>query len=94
MDSSSDIDEFDPLKSSTYTSSYDEKVPMSITNPLYNYENCNTRNNAQTNRSYNNRETQDLLQEYGLNFDNFSSFNTNNSTPSKVNKPNQWTTFE
>lgn len=92
MDSSSDIDEFDPLKSSNYSSPYDEEnVPMSITNPLYNYENCNIRNNAQIN--YNNRETRDLLQEYGLNFDNFNNFNAN-STPSKVNRQNKWTTFE
>lgn len=63
---------------------------MSITNPLYNYDNCNLRSNAQTNINYNNRETRDLLQEYGLNFDHF---NTNSTQPSKLNK-NQWTTFE
>lgn len=66
---------------------------MSITNPLYNYENCNLRTNSQSNINYNNRETRDLLQEYGLNFDNFNTTTTSTSQQSKSNK-NQWTTFE
>lgn len=65
---------------------------MSISNPLYNYENCNIRKSPHTN--YNSRETRDLLQEYGLNFDNFANISTNNSTPTKVNRQDQWTKFD
>lgn len=108
LDSSSDIDDFDPLKSTSYSSSVpnssyfqsqscDDKAPMSITNPLYNYENYGiSKNGSMPNvpqRSKFSRETQDLLEEYGLNF--FPGLSSNSTASGgKVNPPNQWTTFE
>ncbi|KAJ8922376.1 hypothetical protein NQ315_004319 [Exocentrus adspersus] len=103
LDSTSDLEDFDPLSSKSSPSRSNSKTsqaPLSITNPLYTYENHGLKQNGRTSSSQqwtNNRNDQDLLQEYGLNF-NFSSaqgqqsfdpFNTN-----KVNSQGQWTKFE
>ncbi|KAI4470684.1 denn domain-containing [Holotrichia oblita] len=115
--SSSDIDDFDPLKSNSANSlsnntflqnfhlpSSHNQVPMSVTNPLYNYENHLTSPNgtlpsgAITPRNPD-RETVELLQEYGLDFQSFSRskfdpFVSNRDNAGKVTSQNQWTKFE
>lgn len=128
LDSTSDIDDFDPLKSDTGIlthssfietnkfdfSSSNNCAPLSLTNPLYTFyepqglkQNGNVPNTVQQkfiNRD-NSRNDQDLLQEYGLNFNNFNSsfangqntsfdpFEPCNST-AKVNSKSEWTKFE
>lgn len=114
--SSSDIDDFDPLKSRTTASlpsntflqnfhlpSSHNQVPMSVTNPLYNYENHLTSPNgtiAGTTTARNpDKETVELLHEYGLDFQSFSSskydpFVSNKDSAGKVSSQNQWTKFE
>lgn len=105
LDSTSDIDDFDPLKSGSSS----QEVPLTISNPLYTYENHKIANNIVPIRSnsalYNkecSRNDQLLLEEYGLDF-NFSNNNNNNGTSSnfqpfngtsKVNSQSQWTKFE
>lgn len=110
LDSTSDIDDFDPLV--TKSTSHKSKLPLTISNPLYTYENNSIKQNGgisnssfkqqqQQNLQVTNRETQndqDLLQEYGLNF-NFSSIQNQNNfdafgTSSKVNVKSQWTKFD
>ncbi|XP_050501075.1 DENN domain-containing protein 1B isoform X2 [Diabrotica virgifera virgifera] len=110
LDSTSDIDDFDPLasKSTPTLSGNKNKLPLTISNPLYTYENSSIKQNGGvSNSSFQQqqqvpRETQndqDLLQEYGLNF-NFSNNvqNQNNFDPfgnsSKVNVKSQWTKFD
>lgn len=131
LDSTSDIDDFDPLKSDTgirtNASSYlemknldfsppsDTHIPLTLSNPLYSYyepqglkQNGNVvpSTNAQhTNISReNSRNDHDLLQEYGIDFNNFNSsfisgqsasfdpFQT--SSTSKVSSQSQWTKFD
>ncbi|XP_060519559.1 DENN domain-containing protein 1A-like isoform X2 [Cylas formicarius] len=99
LDSASDLDDFDPLKSSSSTSSYSTPThgqpPLSVSNPLYNssYEDhalptavAGLRSDC---RPFN-RNDQDLLQEYGLDF-NFSDMQAGSK---KVNTQSQWTKFE
>ncbi|XP_063910871.1 DENN domain-containing protein 1B isoform X2 [Zophobas morio] len=97
LDSASDIDDFDPLKSNSYSSS--APAPLSLSNPLYTYENHNTKQNG----SVPSRNDQDLLQEYGLDFKSFSSvqnqqifdpFASTSATSNKVNSQSQWTRFD
>ncbi|XP_071054303.1 DENN domain-containing protein 1A isoform X2 [Onthophagus taurus] len=125
--SSSDIDDFDPLKSSLSTSmpntsstfnfqfdlndrnahDYNNRVPISVTNPLYNYENHHVApptNGSSSSTPFlmrtSDRETVDLLQEYGLDFSKFSGskydgVGTNgDGSVSKVNTKKEWTKFE
>ncbi|KAJ8965892.1 hypothetical protein NQ317_014287 [Molorchus minor] len=85
----SDIDDFDPLKSnsSPLRSNLNSQAPLSITNPLYTYENHNIKQNGAYLVCNVNHTGNDLLQEYGLNFNfsnmpnqqTFDSFNTNKS---------------
>lgn len=102
LDSTSDIDDFDPLKSGS-----SNQVPLTISNPLYTYENHKIANNIVPIRPnsavYNkecSRNDQLLLQEYGLDF-SFSNNNKGTSSAfqpfngtSKVNSQSQWTKFE
>ncbi|CAG9864679.1 unnamed protein product [Phyllotreta striolata] len=95
LDSSSDIDDFDPLKSK----SGERKVPLTISNPLYTYENGGISNQSVQQQQQQQRNDQDLLQEYGLTF-NFSANLQNRSgfeafgSHGKVNAKSQWTKFE
>lgn len=90
---SSDLDDFDPLKSK----SSNDQLPLSISNPLYTYE----EHKLPQNNSSLNRNDQDLLKEYGLNFNftnlqnqqHFDPFPTTTVT-NKVNSQSQWTKFE
>uniref|UniRef100_A0A1Y1LER2 UDENN domain-containing protein n=3 Tax=Photinus pyralis TaxID=7054 RepID=A0A1Y1LER2_PHOPY len=109
LDSTSDTDDFDPLKSSNGKSSYlknsldfsaDNHIPLCLSNPLYNYhEPRSIQQNGSTTLSKENRNDQDLLQEYGLDFNhfnanfNFDTFQPANNT-AKVSSQSQWTTFE
>lgn len=92
LDSVSDIDDFDPLKSPSKQNSLDA-APLSLSNPLYTYENHTPRQNgsissailsqnvnllAQNSKNVGySRHDQDLLHEYGLDF-GFSSNQTAN----------------
>ncbi|XP_044258564.1 DENN domain-containing protein 1A-like isoform X3 [Tribolium madens] len=95
LDSTSDTDDFDPLKSNSYNSG--APAPLSLSNPLYTYENHSTKQNG----SVQNRNDQDLLQEYGLDF-SFSSVQNqqifdpfaSTSASNKVNSQSQWTRFD
>ncbi|XP_074038123.1 DENN domain-containing protein 1B isoform X1 [Leptinotarsa decemlineata] len=103
LDSTSDIDDFDPLKSTPSLQSNSSKLPLSISNPVYSYENHSLKQNGSNSHSQQrtkiecSRNDQDLLQEYGLDFSfstipnqsNFDPFQTN-----KVNLQSQWTKFE
>ncbi|XP_017777504.1 PREDICTED: DENN domain-containing protein 1A-like isoform X2 [Nicrophorus vespilloides] len=106
LDSSSDIYEFDPLKSnsSLSSSSYlnssdllsksleDGHAPLSVSNPLYNYENHNIKQNGTpTERPKYNSKDKDLLEEYGIDFNMFDSFG---NTTQKANPQGEWATFE
>jgi hypothetical protein len=100
LDSASDIDDFDPLKSHSYSSS--APAPLSLSNPLYTYENHNPKQNGSV-PSTTNRNDQDLLHEYGLDFNSFSSvqnpqmfdpFASTSATSNKVNSQSQWTRFD
>ncbi|XP_030765881.1 DENN domain-containing protein 1A isoform X2 [Sitophilus oryzae] len=108
LDSASDLDDFDPLKTSSSTSSYStpthsQAPPLSVSNPLYNssYENHTIRANDGLTPTTFDRHDQDLLQEYGLDF-NFSGMQSNKPTSSfdpfsptnKVKTQGQWTKFE
>ncbi|EFA12610.1 DENN domain-containing protein 1B isoform X1 [Tribolium castaneum] len=93
LDSTSDTDDFDPLKTNSYSSS----APLSLSNPLYTYENHTTKQNG----SVQNRNDQDLLQEYGLDFSFTSAPNqqifdpfAGTSASNKVNSQSQWTRFD
>ncbi|RZC38987.1 DENN domain-containing protein 1A [Asbolus verrucosus] len=100
LDSASDIDDFDPLKSNSYSSS----APLSLSNPLYTYENHTTKQNGSVPKVSplaTNRNDQDLLHEYGLDFNSFSSvqnqfdpFASTSTTSNKVNSQSQWTRFD
>ena len=103
--SSSDMDDFDPLKSSSVQLRKDmseRQNPLSVVNPLYNYSNYNAQSNGSTlaasARSSSDRETVDLLQEYGLDFSSFLSTNfdpfDNSTNSTKVSSQKQWTKFE
>lgn len=99
LDSASDLDEFDPIKSLPSSQKSNNQIPLTITNPLYTYENHNVRQTS-SNSNYNetcNRHDQDLLQEYGLDF-SFSTIqnqsNLDTFNVSKVNSQGQWTKFE
>ncbi|KAJ8937763.1 hypothetical protein NQ318_006626 [Aromia moschata] len=107
LDSTSDIDDFDPLKSKSSRSSSNasNQAPLSLSNPLYTYENHSVKQNggqstgSQQQRSNRecNRNDQDLLQEYGLDFNFSSRQNQPNFDPFNINKVNsqgQWTKFE
>ncbi|CAG9763376.1 unnamed protein product [Ceutorhynchus assimilis] len=103
LDSTSDLDDFDPLKTPSSNSSYStptHEPPLSISNPLYNssYENHEIRSNGVNSFS---RQDQDLLQDYGLHFNfgtapqgsdqsKFESFSSSN----RVNVQGQWTKFD
>lgn len=97
LDSASDLDDFDPLKSHSSTSSYstpsdNQSTPMSVLNPLYSssYENHHIMaNGAQAARF--SRQDQDLLKDYGLNF-NFDPFAAQSSSQSNAQR--QWTKFD
>lgn len=114
--SSSDMDDFDPLKSNSTSSlptnafrqnfhllSSNNQMPMSVTNPLYNYENHLTSPNGTvsggTMARNSDRETVELLHEYGLDFQSFSSSKfdpcvSNRDNSGKITSQNQWTKFE
>ncbi|XP_050312405.1 DENN domain-containing protein 1A-like isoform X2 [Anthonomus grandis grandis] len=91
---SNDLDDFDPLKSSS-TSSYSTPThhhhqgPLSISNPLYNssYENHDLRANGLSLS----RQDRDLLQDYGLNFELTGG---SGATVNRVNAQGQWTKFD
>lgn len=91
LDSTTDIDDFDPLKTSSSPTPYNSgsgsaaPAPLSLSNPLYTYENHNTfkqpQNGSVPNKTNlhhhhlqleSNRNDQDLLQEYGLDFKKFN----------------------
>ncbi|CAH1998632.1 unnamed protein product [Acanthoscelides obtectus] len=101
---SSDIDDFDPLKSksspdSTSSSNSTGHVPLSITNPLYTYENHSVKQNGGTSSTAFQRNDQDLLHEYGLDFgfsntNNQSAFDMFTGSTTKVNSQGQWTKFD
>ncbi|KAG5900476.1 hypothetical protein JTB14_010888 [Gonioctena quinquepunctata] len=102
LDSASDIDDFDPLKSSPSSPSNSNNLPLSISNPVYNYENHSVKQNGGSSKLQQrlnmecSRNDQDLLQEYGLDF-SFSTVNQNSFEPFQTNKVNlqsQWTKFE
>uniref|UniRef100_A0AAR5P9Q0 UDENN domain-containing protein n=1 Tax=Dendroctonus ponderosae TaxID=77166 RepID=A0AAR5P9Q0_DENPD len=106
LDTASDLDDFDPLKSSSssYSTPTDSQVPpMSVLNPLYNssYENHEIMSNGTLihNTSSFSRQDQDLLQDYGLHF-NFSAetqsgFDSGASAePRRINTQKQWTKFD
>lgn len=106
LDSTSDeiIDDFDPLKSNNSSS----QVPLSISNPLYTYENHKISENGivpkPPPRPTSSRNDQDLLQEYGIDFNNFGSFQNRQAhvfdpfgttpTSNKVSSQSQWTKFD
>ncbi|CAH1962863.1 unnamed protein product [Acanthoscelides obtectus] len=100
----SDIDDFDPLKSksspdSTSSSNSTGHVPLSITNPLYTYENHSVKQNGGTSSTAFQRNDQDLLHEYGLDFgfsntNNQSAFDMFTGSTTKVNSQGQWTKFD
>ncbi|GJQ87959.1 hypothetical protein Trydic_g12889 [Trypoxylus dichotomus] len=114
--SSSDIDDFDPLKANLTSSlptttflqnfhlpSSHNQVPMSVTNPLYNYENHLVSPNGTvpsgTITRNPDKETVELLHEYGLDFQSFSSskfepFVSNKDNSGRATSQNQWTKFE
>ncbi|CAG9824217.1 unnamed protein product [Phaedon cochleariae] len=98
LDSTSDMDDFDPLKSSssTTTPGHSDHLPLSITNPLYSYEN-HTPKREWTSKECS-RKDRDLLEEYGLDFSFTSVPNQNGLEPfsaaAKVNLQGQWTKFE
>ncbi|KAL3276227.1 hypothetical protein HHI36_020943 [Cryptolaemus montrouzieri] len=88
LDSTSDdLDDFDPLKTpnSSFLHRNTCNLPISISNPLYAYENHRSNGNVATSR-----HDQDLLQEYGIDFNSFS----NAASSSKVGAQRQWTTFD
>lgn len=96
LDSTSDIDDFDPLKTNSYDSN--APAPLSLANPLYTYENHKTNGSLS-----NSRNDQDLLQEYGLDFKSFPSVQSHQqhfdpfastSGGQKVSSPRQWTRFD
>lgn len=101
------MDDFDPLKSSHQmaNSSFLHRntcnIPLSISNPLYAYENHNImRNNGKISHVTTTSRDHDLLQEYGIDFNSFSSvqnrlpeFETEAGS-SKVNSKSEWTTFD
>lgn len=93
------MDDFDPLKSNN-----NSQVPLSISNPLYTYENHKISQNGivpkPPPRPTSSRNDQDLLQEYGIDFNNFGReepifdpFGTA-TTSSKVSSQSQWTKFD
>ncbi|KAL1518245.1 hypothetical protein ABEB36_001894 [Hypothenemus hampei] len=97
LDSTSDLDDFDPLKSSSSTTTTSNSTPgdgqmppMSVLNPLYSssYENHQVRRNF---TSFT-RQDQDLLQDYGLTF-NFGENVATNTTTANYSKSN-WTKFD
>ncbi|XP_049819188.1 DENN domain-containing protein 1B-like isoform X2 [Aethina tumida] len=95
LDSSSDIDIFDPLKSPTNSN----EAPMSMSNPVYAYQNqlrngTATPNRPSSARGEPSRNDQDLLQEYGLHFNSFQSCDSFSGSVNKVNSQSQWTKFE
>lgn len=111
LNSSSDLEEFDPLKSSSdelstslpnsrfyidRSPSTEQPAPLSICNPLYNYENhhvSQSNGNGRGTNTYSAHE-QDLLKEYGIDLNkfNFQGF-SGNSGGGKVSSQNQWTKF-
>lgn len=101
LDTASDLDDFDPLKSSSssYSTPTDGQVPpMNVLNPLYNssYENHEIMSNGTLNSSFS-RQDQDLLQDYGLHF-NFNAEAQNqsgfDSASGRINTQKQWTKFD
>lgn len=106
LDSCSDIDDFDPLKSKSANSSFlyqtdSYNIPLSVSNPLYTYENRNVKSdNANTDFVKDSAYDRDLLQEYGIDFNSFSNqklhFEQFKALPgsSKVNTQNNWTKFD
>ncbi|XP_045464252.1 DENN domain-containing protein 1B isoform X2 [Harmonia axyridis] len=108
LDSTSDdMDDFDPLRSpqQTANSSFLHRntcnVPLSISNPLYAYENHSVlRKNGNVPNVTTSSRDHDLLQEYGIDFNSFSSIQNKISEfeteagSSKVNSKSGWTTFD
>ncbi|XP_050544102.1 DENN domain-containing protein 1B-like [Daktulosphaira vitifoliae] len=93
--SSNSIDDFDPLKSTTN----DVVVPVvGLSNPLYQYFEPISKKSSET------KKTNDLLNEYGLNFDTLSLSSepgpsiTNHTSitlpPKPANFKSNWTRFE
>lgn len=101
LDSSSDMDEFDPLKSNSSTSlsnssviAHDGIAPLSMSNPLYDYDSPSLRQNGVSSssaRSTYDSEDRVLLAKYGLDkFAEFGSFDSNTS----VKTQSQWAKFD
>ncbi|XP_066256358.1 DENN domain-containing protein 1B-like isoform X1 [Euwallacea similis] len=113
LDSTSDLDDFDPLKSQSSTSSYSTPSdnpavpPLSVLNPLYSssYENHQIVSNGVGRTTSFSRQDQDLLQDYGLNFNFTSARNSESSRgetsfdpftvqPNQCSPQKQWTKFD
>lgn len=120
LNSSSDLDEFDPLNqnpnselsaslpnSRFYIGSAEQSAPLSLCNPLYNYENHHV-NVKQSNGNdvsgksataegggsgYSAHE-QDLLKEYGIDLNKFNFQGFSDTGSGKVKSQNQWTKFD
>lgn len=101
------LEDFDPLLSKDRTPK-EEQMPVftrGLTNPVYSFFGPSgtslVNGNTKTNTYDSSRNDQDLLQEYGLDFNNFSiNMSSSNATtsntcePFSVKKQSQWTTFE
>lgn len=94
LDSSSDIDDFDPLKSNG-------ALPLTISNPLYTYENHEVGQSRMpaSRPATSSRNDQALLQEYGLDFKEFTSQTSDfdffgNGNAGKISSKSQWTKFD
>lgn len=82
LDSTSDIDDFDPLKSDDSKNSFlqnslefsatDGHVPLCLSNPLYNYHEPQGVQQNGNGITKDTKNDHDLLQEYGLDFNHFS----------------------